>query len=186
MSLTYVEASILAAWALEKIDPKHTRADKIIDDITSGKIDAITSTLAVMEVIDSIRRRVSEKTKWMGDPSSVDMAPVKQEIERLINDFLDGLTALAIQKRMIWIDPESPVKKHFQDAQDVLLATFGSFHSDFKDFQNCYAYRGVGQYDVQHALIAQSLSANELLTFDKGFRDLASNPKFSGFSFIVK
>jgi len=182
MPLTYVETSILAAWALQKADPKHTRADIIIENIKSGKINAITSTLAVLEVIDSIRRRVAEKT----DSSSVDVDSVKKEIERLTQEFLDGLTALAVQKKIIWDDPDTPVKKHFEDTQGVLLATFGSLFPDFKDFRNCYAYRGAGQYDVQHALIAKSLDASELFTFDKGFRDLASNPEFSGFSFILK
>ena len=74
MPLTYVEASVLAAWALEKkFDPKHSRAEKIIVDIESGSIEAITSTLAVMEVIDAIRRRVPENSEWKGDPSSTDM-----------------------------------------------------------------------------------------------------------------
>jgi hypothetical protein len=50
MPLTYVEASIFAAWALEHIDPKHPKADKIVDEIRSGHIEAITSTLAVLEV----------------------------------------------------------------------------------------------------------------------------------------
>ena len=95
------------------------------------------------------------------------------------------MTALALQNKIIWADPESPLKDLFEEAQNVLLATFGEFSQSFKDFKACYAYHGVGQYDVQHALIAKSLNANELLTFDRGFEDLAKDSHFAQFSFRV-
>jgi predicted nucleic acid-binding protein len=186
MPLIYIEASVFAAWALEDIDPQHPKADKIVDEITSGQIEAITSTLAVMEVVDAIRRRVADRSDYVKDPS-LDPAHVRSEIERLVKEFLNGLTALAAQDKIIWKDPESEIDKMFQRALSILSATFGSLHQTWRDFRYCYDYRGVGQYDVQHALIAKSLEADGLLTFDRAFSDLANHPDFAPpFTFDIR
>jgi predicted nucleic acid-binding protein len=181
MALTYVEASVFVAWALD-FDPFHSRAEQIIRDIDSGKIAAITSSLSVMEVVDSIRRRITERAQWVGDPASprTNVKPVGDEIERVVTQFLDGLTALVLQDKIMWTDPISPMLDVFQDAVDVLLATSGGFGQRFKELKTCYFYRGVGQYDVQHALIAKSFGATNFLSFDQGFSELGSLSDFSG------
>jgi hypothetical protein len=51
---------------------------------------------------------------------------VRNEIERLVREFLDGLTALAVQEKIVWTDPESPIDEMFQSALRILLTTFGS------------------------------------------------------------
>lgn len=181
MALTYIETSVFVAWALD-FDPFHSRADKIIRDIDSGKIEAITSSLSVMEVVDAIRRRITERARYIGDPASprTNMMPVRDEIEKVVKQFLDGLTALVLQDKIVWTDPLSPMLEVFQDAVDVLLATSGAFGQTFKNAKTCYFYRGVGQYDVQHALIAKSFGATDLLSFDRGFFELAGLSDFSG------
>ena len=122
MPLTYVDASILAAWALDT-DRQHARAERIIQEIESGQIDAITSSLAVMEVIDAIRKRVTEESAYIGSPASTDMSPIRLEIERVITEFLDGMSALASQDKMIWTDPNAPMEETFQTDFDILLDT---------------------------------------------------------------
>jgi predicted nucleic acid-binding protein len=178
MPLTYIEASVFAAWALEHYDPKHPKADKIVDEIDSGHIEAITSTLAVLEVVDAIRRRVAEGSDYTKDPS-LDPTRVKNEIERIIEEFLDGLTALAVQEKIIWADPESEIDEMFQSALSVLLTTFGSLNQTYRNFKSCYDYHGVGQCDVQHSLIAKAFGADELLTFDRAFSQLGDHPDFA-------
>ena len=178
MPLTYVEASVFAAWALEDIDPQHPKADKVVDEIRSGHIEAITSTLTVLEVVDAIRRRVAERSNYEKDPS-LDPTHVRNEIERVVKEFLDGLTALAVQEKIIWTDPESPIDEMFQSALSILLTTFGSLEQTFRDFRYCYDYRGVGQCDVQHSLIAKAFGADELLTFDRYFSQLGDHPDFA-------
>jgi len=102
MVLTYIETSVLVAWALD-FDQFHSKAEKIIRDINSGKIVAITSSLSVMEVVDAIRKRVTERAKWVGDPASArtDMTPVREEIKKIVNQFLDGLTTLVLQDKIM-------------------------------------------------------------------------------------
>ena len=187
MSLTYVEASVLTAWALDS-DQQHSRAERIIQEIEAGQIDAITSTLAVMEVIDAIRKRVTERSEYIGSPTNpqTDMSPVKDEIERVITEFLDGLSALACQDKVIWTDPDSQMNQTLQKAMEILQDTFGPFDQVFKDNRTCYIYRGVGQYDVQHALIAQLFGANCLLTFDRGFSKFSIHPHFAGITFSMR
>jgi predicted nucleic acid-binding protein len=177
--LTYLDSSILAAWVLNS-DRQHAKAETIIQEIESQQMDAITSSIAIMEVIDAIRRRIAEKSAYQGDPAKQDMSNVKHEIEEAIKTFLDGLTTLAANDKLILTDPESPMKEILDEAVDLLCATFGRFEQTFKDSRTCYVYRGVGQYDVQHALIAKALKADILLTFDRAFSDLASNPIFAG------
>ena len=88
---------------------------------------------------------------------------------------------------MICIDPNSPMDEAFQAAMDILLGAFGCFDQDVRDCRCCYVYRGVGQYDVQHAVIAKLLGASDLLTFDKAFSTLANHADFAGkISFTVR
>lgn len=176
--LTYLDSSVLVAWVLDA-GRQRAEAERIIEEIETAKINAVTSSIAIMEVIDAIRKRITEKSAYRGDPASVDMSGIKNEIEKVIKEFLDGLTSLAVQDKLVWADPDSPVKVTFEKSVDVLRAAFGKFDQTFKDFRTCYVYRGIGQYDVQHALIAKALQADTLLTFDKAFSALSSNPLFA-------
>jgi predicted nucleic acid-binding protein len=192
MVLSYLDSSVLVAWALDK-DPQHAKADQIIDDIRNGRIVAITSSFALMEVIDAIRKRVTQWARHAGHPRATNMNFLVTQITEVIRKFLNGVTALAAQRKLIWDDPNQTVKNVFEEALPILRNTFGSFGNASR-CKFCeqpllvpkYYYRGVGQYDVQHAILARELKADALITFDRGFTDLAGHPAFSAVTFDVR
>lgn len=191
--MAYVEASVFASWMLGTRDRHYKKAEQVIDNIKSGKLNAITSSLTVMEVIDVIRKRITQWAAYGGHPSVTNLAPLKAEIEEIIQNFINGITAEAVQGHLILKDPNKSIEEMYEEASKILYSCFGGF-GNANDCKFCerdlpspkYFYRGVGQYDVQHAIVARDLGASTLITFDKGFNALSSYTNFNTLKFDVR
>jgi predicted nucleic acid-binding protein len=183
MQITYLDASVIVAWALES-DPKHEAAKRIKEKINRGSIIAAISTLVLMEVIDAIRKRIPEHYKDDDSNPNVDDS-LRKEIVRVEAELLDGITTLVGQNKLIWDDPKISIDKLLSEGWSLLRNSFGSLGQS-TECKACRQpllakrryYRGIGQYDVQHAIIAREMKAKELITFDKGFQDIGTTPRF--------
>ena len=189
MPLAYLDSSILVSWALH--DSLFPKSKQLLDEISSGKTTGVVSTLAVSETIDVIRKRTTESMPHSGD-TRADITRLQLIIRQKVTDFVNGLTALSVQKKLIWDDPLQTIDNLLSEMYDVLSACKGNFGSR----ENCsrcrqpldrpqYKLSIAGQYDVQHAIMARLLSADRLKTLDYGFRELASFPNFSSVSFDI-
>lgn len=184
MILHYLDSSVLVAYSLE-FDKHYPKAKHLMEQIKLGKLHAAISTLGMMETIDAIRRKMTKNATYKGSASSTDMNWLEIEIDKKVIRFLKGIGALIDQGYLDLTDPIKPMDKVFDEAYKVLLCSFGSIKNDQGFQQNPaqptgYYYQGIGQYDVQHAIIAKNAKASSLITFDEGFRDLAKNVRFKG------
>lgn len=130
---------------------------------------------------------------YKGSSREVDLALLKKEIDDRILKFLDALSALVARDKLIWEDPRRSMEKVFAETLNILKEAFGSF-GDAYECKFCnrtlpspnYYYRGVGQYDIQHAIIAREMKASKLITFDRGFDVLSKHNFFPTIIFDIR
>jgi predicted nucleic acid-binding protein len=143
---------------------------RIIDD--DDKI--IVSTLNLLEVIEVIRKRITEDTKFIG-LTEVHKQIIANKITVASRSFIQKILDLAQQDRLLIIDPLTELRDYFTSILQLLIVNFGVIDkSDYcficgRQTTPRYRYIGVGPHDIQHILNAKVCSAHEFVTFDKGF-----------------
>lgn len=191
MPLMYLDSSILVSWILPN-DRRHARALEVISSIKNGQVIGVISSLGILETIDVIRKRVAQNYPYTEPSDKMDLTPIKDAINKKIEEFLDGITILASKSQIIWNDPSLNMDKIFDEAFAVQRGSFGTIRHATNCIgceksldENKYYYFGAGQYDVQHAIIAKSLKVNMLRTFDGGFKYLIGLENFKGLSIVI-
>ena len=134
----------------------------------------LVSTLNLLEVVEVIRKRVAEDTKFIG-LSDVHKKIVANKISTISRLFIQKIFDLAQQGRLLIVDPSIDLHDYFTSTLQLLIANFGVVDkADYcfvcnRQTRSRYRYIGVGPHDIQHMLNAKNCSANEFITFDKGF-----------------
>lgn len=147
-----------------------------------GQDTVIVSTLVLLEVIAVIRRKVTQKEQYVGINATTS-AQIQTKIENEIRKFMDKITQLNAQGKAVLADPASSTIKYFADSLKEYKQVFGDIETnDFcrickRNIPPRYSLRGLGHFDVQHAINARDLSASELFSFDQGFKDLQKYSK---------
>jgi predicted nucleic acid-binding protein len=134
----------------------------------------IVSTLNLLEVIEVIRKRITEDTKFTGI-AEVYKQVIASKISTTSRLFIQKILDLAQQDRLLIIDPSTELHDYLTSTLQLFIVNFGVIDkSDYcfvcdKQTRPRYRYIGVGPHDIQHILNAKKCSANEFVTFDKGF-----------------
>ena len=123
-----------------------------------------------MEIIGVIRKRVVEKAIY-GELSAQRKEEIRNTAETLSKEFIDKITKLAEQKRILLVNPDRILSSYLEDTIGYLQNYFGSIDESHEQPQ-MFHYKGLGHYDIQHAINARDCSADELISFDKAFSDL--------------
>jgi predicted nucleic acid-binding protein len=171
-------------------DQHAKKAQKLIERIDHGNDMVLISRLVILEVLEVIRKRITERENYVGLSESV-----KQQIKRKVDaktiQFIDKVTKLAGQGKAQIVDPDTSIRQYFESALKVFQPYFGDIsHLSycFKCKRNTppsYRYRGFGHYDVEHATNARDCSAYEMFSFDKGVAQLQAIPEFSSVKITV-
>jgi len=170
--LIYLDSTVWVSYILE--DRHKDKATVLLQRATRDGNKIIVSTLNLLEVVEVIRKRVAEDTSFVG----IDEVS-KQAIANKISDasrvFIQKITELAQQDRLLIIDPSTALSDYLSSTLQLFVANFGVIDkSDYcficeKQTRPRYRYLGVGPHDIQHIMNAKDCSANEFITFDKGF-----------------
>ncbi|MGA2308137.1 MAG: hypothetical protein ABSG57_01145 [Candidatus Bathyarchaeia archaeon] len=195
LPVKYLDSSIILSYQLGPTDRFYNDARRIIeDDIMKKKIIGLVSMLTLMEVIDVIRRRVTERT----DKSKLDLLDtisqnlyLKGESDTKIKDLLQVLTQMEDQGLILFSD-FTPVdlKQMMKDVYDYSKDYFGIAKKYYRcqicngSFEH-YTYKGLGWIDLVHAFLALGFFADGLITADKSFAHLSSDPKFGSIEITV-
>jgi len=154
-----------------------------MDRIEKSDDTVIISTLVILEIIEVIRKRITEKEGYVGltEPAK---RRIRTKIENKTREFIDKMTKLAHTGKAILADPDKSVKDYLQNTLNLCFTCFG----DIDHFGYCfickrqtpmrYRYRGLGYYDLQHAINARECSAEEIMSFDKAFYQLRNIQEF--------
>jgi predicted nucleic acid-binding protein len=195
LPIKYLDSSVLVAYQLGPTDRYYKDAKRIIEDeITNKRLTGLISMLTLMEVIDVLRRRVTERTnKATLDP--LDDASknqyLKGESETKIKNLIQVLTQMEKQGLILFGD-FTPVdlRQIMKDTYDCTRGYFGAAKKYYKcqicrsSFEH-YSYRGLGWIDMLHAFLALGFFADGLITADESFADLSTDPRFSSFDITI-
>lgn len=151
----------------------------------NGKEKAVVSSLVLMEVIEVLRKRIIEREPH--DSSATSKGTVlKEKAAKKIDLFLQTIATLDAQGKILVSDPPGTLQLHFQRSLSVYKGT--DFRVEDTDFcfacrrgkDKTYRTRMMGQFDIQHALLAKHTGCKEIVSADKAFSTLNTLPEFSG------
>jgi len=195
LPIEYIDSSILVSYQLGPTDRFYQTAKEIMEkDILGKQIIGLISMLTLLEVIDVIRHRITERTNkvtldLMDEPSK--NLYVRTETEKKIKEMIDILTLMESQGFIVFADfTPLDLKQIMSDVYDYSRNYFGMVRKYF-NCQIChnplehYSYKGLGWIDLLHAFLAVGLFADGLITADKGFGHLSTDQKFSGLKITV-
>jgi predicted nucleic acid-binding protein len=153
-----------------------TEAEDQIDRIQKGDVGVI-SMLVLMEMVDVIRKLVTESIPFNGNNED-ERKKIKERVKEEISKYIDVITGLAAEGKIQIIDPNVSIKDHFKESFK-LLQLLDYRINDYSTCRLCgakiqpkYSSKALGQYDIQHALIAKQIGCDEIITSDKSFKEL--------------
>lgn len=180
-NLIYLDTAIWVSYILE--DNRIKKAEAQIERLNHGDT-AIVSTLTIMEIVSVIRKRVIEGERHNGLNPEMKLI-IQQKIALKLKKFGEKLRDLARQKKVMIVNPDTNLKDYLEEALKILHTHSGDINNtDFcsacrRDLPYMkYKFFGLQHFDIQHAINAKTFSANELVTFDKGFALLNTIPDF--------
>ncbi len=154
-------------------------ATRVLDEIGSGDALGTVSSLALMEVITVMRVKKGRETHRLGSmPDDQQSEFVLRESRTMYGKLIAELMRLPGLK--FEHGQNMGVGTVMKNALNTIHETGGHVRSSGKS-----RFSGVGTVDVLHALLAQNMDCNELVTFDKGFDEMARIAAFEGLTFRI-
>jgi predicted nucleic acid-binding protein len=186
----YFDSSLWISYILqENLDNRAQRVQQLIDQIKEDDEVILVSHLVLLEVLEVIRKRITQMEQY----TSLDdnkKEEIKDKIQEKTNNFIEILYRLVQEHRVALVNSQESVDTWFKATYSIFTTSFGdisTYNSGGKgNNPPRYRYRGVGHYDIQHALTAKEYSARGLYTFDWGFAELQGNQEFEGIQFVIR
>ena len=192
MKRAYIDTSVLLSLSVgEKKEPDQYRlAVRVLDEIKDGKIQAIISSLTLMEITTALRiQKGKEKDKLDGLPRDKQVEYVLKESKSMYDELVKELLQLPNVK--FELGKHTDLNKLLTQGFDILQKIKGAvkFYNKCKRCGshnvNYSLFKGLGTDDVIHALIAKDVGCDQLITFDGDFDDLKGLEEFEGLEFRV-
>lgn len=188
ISLVYFDSSIWLSYLLQ--DRHYLDAEKSLKRIEEGDDIALISSLIMLEIIEVIRKRITENESYVGLTADVKQK-IKTSIDEKTREFIDKVTKLVAQGKAEIRNPEEPLEGYLKET----LALFSPNFGEISEFDYCficnrktnmrYRYRGLGHYDMQHAMNAKDCHAKEIVSVDKAFSQLRNIQEFNSLKVTV-
>lgn len=181
--IIYLDTSVWLAF-FNKNDKNHDAAKLILDNaIKDDEVIIFYSTLVLLEIIDVIRRKYPEKQTYQGNIPEV-RSHIEREIEDRIRIILDRFSRWESSGKAQYVDPEFvKVFDHHRNTLKNLQICVGDVVCDYDNDK--YKYKGPGNDDVQHALIASDCSVKKLFSADRGFEKFITMNDFQALTITV-
>lgn len=176
-------------------DPAYPAAKQIFEaEIGGKKAVGLISMLSLMEIIDVMRKRITERTNKVtldGMDESTRNYFVKGETDKQIKILIASLTSMEKQKLIAFADFTAiDLKKVMDDVYSYSKNYFGQVRKFYqcsicrKPYES-FSYKGLGWIDIMHSYLALGLCADELVTGDKSFSILRTDAKFSSLKIVI-
>jgi len=144
----------------------------------------VISNLVLLEVIDVIRKRVTEKESYTGLTPTA-KGQIEAKVKSKIQEFIDKTTKLASQGKALLVDPDLALQDYQKETVNISQPHFGEILDSNicpvcrRSLATRYRYKGLGHYDIQHGINARESGATEIYSFDKAFSQLRTLSEFS-------
>lgn len=188
ISLIYFDSSIWLSYLLQ--DRHYLDAEKSLKRVEEGDDKALISTLIMLEIIEVIRKRMTENENYIGLTPDVRQR-IKTSVDVKTREFIDKVTKLVAQGKAEINNPDEPLSGYLKETLTLFFPNFG----EITEFDYCficerktsmrYRYRGLGHYDMQHAMNARDCNAKEIVSVDKAFSQLRNIPQFNSLKVTV-
>lgn len=178
---TYLDSNVLLAVSagLEKEPDQFRMATRVLDEIGSGDALGTVSSLALMEVITVMRVKKGRETHRLGSmPDDQQSEFVLRESRSMYGKLIAELMKLPGLK--FEHGQNMGVGTVMKNALNIIHETGGHVRPSGKS-----RFSGVGTVDVLHTLLAKNMGCDELVTFDKGFDEMARIAAFEGLTFRI-
>lgn len=131
----------------------------------------IVSTLVLLEVIDRVRQMVIESHK--ADEIDTNSQEIINESNKRVNYVLAIISELEKKGRLLIVDSTKTLQNQNYEIYNYTYNHFGKLkRGKTIDGEIYCAYSGAHHLDFNHALNACEFNAEELITFDGGFRQI--------------
>lgn len=175
----YIDSNIWFAYLSNvKYELKSDKANDIIYRIVNKQNEvAVISRLVIIEVINIIRNRIVQRTKYAVTLEIEKSREIREIIDNKIKRFIDIITRWSKSKKLEIYYTKSPIEGLFQEImriQQLLKGQIERIHQCkvCRNRYKGYIYRGVDHWDILHILIAREAKVNYFETFDKGYNEL--------------
>jgi predicted nucleic acid-binding protein len=187
-TLVYIDPSVWLSYILK--DSNEQKAVNAMARLERGDDKAIVSTLVILEILDVLRKRITERETYTGIDGSTRQR-IKNRVDVKVRDFMDKITKLAHEGKAAIVDPDKNLQEYMLHARRFHSPHFGEIDTQSScpvcrgPFGPRYKYRGPGQWDVQHAFNAKYTSVSEIISLDHGFDQLVGASDFSSLRITV-
>ncbi len=154
-------------------------AGRVLDEIGSGDALGTVSSLALMEIITVMRVKKGRETHLL------DSMPDDQQSEFVLREsrsMYGKLIAELMKLPGLRFEhgQNMGMGTVMKSALNIIHETGGHVRPGGKS-----RFSGVGTVDVLHTLLAKDMGCDELVTFDKGFDEMAKIAAFEGLTFRI-
>jgi len=193
MIRVYLDANIILAKSAgpEKEPRQFPQAEEIFNKIKNGEIEAVVSPLTLMEVRNALRiNHGKETTILAGMEKSQRLEYVIKTSEDDYNAILGELIRMG-DKVIFKVKKNIDMNQILDDAMEIVMSIRGKTKS-YRDCKKCgtdnvnyIGFKSLGTDDALHALLANEMDCDQLLTFDGDFNEIKGNPKIGSLDIQV-
>lgn len=197
LDVAYLDSGVWIAYGLGKEDYFYESSKDLLENrLGRNNLIGIISILSILESIDAIRRRITEKTdveylNSVGDNVELRNEIIKSITEPKIRQLATYLTSMEREMKLIFAD--------FQrvDINEIINNTYGfekKYFGIIRRYNRCsrcrrrylnYLYKGLGFIDVTHLNLAISLLCNRFITTDQYFNHVIDYSEYSSLEFEI-
>ncbi len=195
LPILYLDSSVIISYQRGPSDHAYVSAKRIFEEEIGGKkAIGLVSLLALMEIVDVIRKRVTERTNKQTLNSMDDQTRafyIKSESDKQIKILINALTSMEKQGFINFADfTPLDLKKIMDNVYNYSKNYFG----EVRKFNQCsfcrrpyenFGYKGLGWIDLMHSFLAVGLCADKIITADKSFSNLRLDTKFSSLKIVI-
>ena len=167
-----------AAYALKDADPHYAACRPLFDDLRVGKRSVVVPALVAGEVVQVLRREAAR----VGDGEVPSPQAAYGSAGEAVRGFFHNLAGLAGTGRVIIGRPSQYAGQYAGQSLRMMIRHMGTFEPHGK---MGLIYRGLGMFDMMHALAARDYRVQNFCTRDRQFRSLAGDPEFAAVNFFV-
>ncbi len=180
----------------------------LIDNLESGKKIAVVSYTLLLEVIDTMRKKMPKRTDFSGGTRE-ECDSKKPIVEQKIIDFIKKINEYSKARKILIIRPRETISEH----QSIILKKLQNYFGYIRVMSVCsqcnegfvprdsklecpkcnetfeptqkYQYKGLGYVDLEHAYLAKYGKSSTFYTSDTSFKSLSNDPDFKSIKFAI-
>ena len=178
----YWDTNVWVAYMRRGKDPHYDACRYLFDDLHDGKRTVAVSALVVGEVIQVTRREAARAAGKEYSSNVARLRAAQDMANEAVGTIFQQMGRLYDTGRIVIGRPSKYAGQHPGIALNMLIRYRGHFDPHGKMGT---IYRGLGMFDMMHALTAHDYGVRDFCTTDRQFSALAGDPRFATMNFVI-